>query len=224
MIDYSSLFKISYGLYIVASGDRTYGNGFISNTVFQITADPPRFAISCSRDNYTNKLIKKYKTFSVSILGVDTPTEIIGKFGYSSGKDINKFKNMDIKYSENGTPIVMDSAIATLEFKVGEIVEVGTHTIFISNLLTATTINDKVDPLTYKYYRDVKNGLSPKNAPTYIDKSKLDTKVSDSKKYQCTVCGYIHDDSKEDTPFNQLDEDWRCPVCRVEKSMFEEVV
>ena len=32
MIDFNALYKVSYGLYIVCSGSREYGNGYISNT------------------------------------------------------------------------------------------------------------------------------------------------------------------------------------------------
>ena len=37
-------------------------------------------------------------------------------------------------------------------------------------------MNNK-EPLTYLYYRQVKKGVAPKNAPTYIDKSKLEIKT-----------------------------------------------
>jgi rubredoxin len=50
------------------------------------------------------------------------------------------------------------------------------------------------------------------------------------KKYVCTVCGYVYDPAEGDeaagigknTPFEDLPEDWVCPVCGVGKDMFEE--
>jgi flavin reductase (DIM6/NTAB) family NADH-FMN oxidoreductase RutF len=60
MIDFEALFKVTYGLYIVSSGDNKNGNGFISNTVFQVTAEPPRFASCCNKNNFTSGLIEKY--------------------------------------------------------------------------------------------------------------------------------------------------------------------
>nr|WP_232229311.1 rubredoxin [Hippea jasoniae] len=52
------------------------------------------------------------------------------------------------------------------------------------------------------------------------------------KKYRCTVCGYIYDPEKGDsendiepgTAFEDLPDDWTCPICGVEKDQFEEVV
>lgn len=50
-------------------------------------------------------------------------------------------------------------------------------------------------------------------------------------KYRCTVCGYIYDPEKGDidggikpgTPFEDIPEDWVCPVCGVSKDDFEKV-
>ena len=40
-----------------------------------------------------------------------------------------------------------------------------------------------------------------------------------SKVYVCTVCGYVYDG---DVPFDQLPEDWVCPLCGVGKDEFTE--
>ena len=50
------------------------------------------------------------------------------------------------------------------------------------------------------------------------------------KKFVCTVCGYVYDpevgDPESDiapgTPFEQLPEDWVCPLCGVGKEDFKE--
>lgn len=51
------------------------------------------------------------------------------------------------------------------------------------------------------------------------------------KKFECSVCGYIYDPEVGDpesgiapgTPFEDLPDDWVCPVCGADKSMFEEI-
>ena len=48
-------------------------------------------------------------------------------------------------------------------------------------------------------------------------------------KYECTVCGYVYDPEPGDpdngikprTPFEELPDDWVCPVCGAAKSEFE---
>lgn len=42
-------------------------------------------------------------------------------------------------------------------------------------------------------------------------------------KYRCIACGYIYDEEKEGTKFEDLPEDWTCPLCGVGKDMFEKV-
>ncbi len=43
------------------------------------------------------------------------------------------------------------------------------------------------------------------------------------KKYVCTVCDYVYDPEVEGTPFEDLPDDYACPLCAVGKDMFEEV-
>ena len=43
------------------------------------------------------------------------------------------------------------------------------------------------------------------------------------KKYRCTICGYIYDNEKEKIPFEELPEDFKCPLCGAGKDMFEEI-
>lgn len=40
-------------------------------------------------------------------------------------------------------------------------------------------------------------------------------------KYKCTICGHIYDDAKEKIRFEDLPEDWVCPLCGVPKKFFE---
>ena len=50
-------------------------------------------------------------------------------------------------------------------------------------------------------------------------------------KYVCDVCGYVYDPAKGDpdngiapgTPFEQLPDDWTCPLCGIEKSSFSKL-
>ena len=41
--------------------------------------------------------------------------------------------------------------------------------------------------------------------------------------YRCTICEYVYDESKEGTLFNELPDDWTCPVCNAPKDAFEPV-
>jgi flavin reductase (DIM6/NTAB) family NADH-FMN oxidoreductase RutF/rubredoxin len=225
MIDFNAFYKITYGLYIVCSGNKSKGNGFISNTIFQVTSEPPRFAVCCNKNNFTAGLIEKTKAFSVSILEQETTSDILGRFGFKSGRDFDKIEGMSVKYGQTGVPIVLNAAIAYLECIVVQTFDTGTHMMYIGELKQSVLLDNTKDPLTYQYYRQVKKGIAPKNAPTYIDKAKQEIQETAGlfKKYRCSACGYIYDEEAEKTKFKDLPSDWICPICGSEKSDFIEV-
>ncbi len=171
-----AFFTLTYGLYIVSSAVGKKRNGYISNTVFQVTAEPPKIAISCNKDNYTASLIQKSKQFSVSVLHQDVKPAIIGSFGYKSGAEIDKFEGIGYIRGASGVPIVTEDAIAWFECNVEQEYDVGTHLLFIGEIINSEMVDPGKTPLTYAHYRDVKRGVAPKNAPTYIDKSKFEKK------------------------------------------------
>ena len=224
-MDIEALFKVSYGLYLVCSGDRDRGNGFVSNTFFQVSSEPALFASCCNKNNFTASLIKTTGAFSVSVLDKNASPGIIGTFGYRSGKDIDKLKERMIVYGKTGVPVVKDDTIATLELKLVDTYDAGTHFMFIGELVDANLLKHNCEPLTYAYYREVKKGLSPPNAPTYIDNSKLAGKKSQAayKTHRCLVCQYVYDEEKEGTRFTDLPDGWVCPVCGADKCDFEDI-
>ena len=223
-----ALHKCSYGLYVVSSrrGDRL--NGQISNTVFQVTSAPPTIAVSINKQNLTHEFITESKVFTASILSQDTPLSFIGHFGFKSGRDIDKFEDINYKIGETGAPVVIDNALAYLEAKVLQGVDVGTHTIFVAELVGADIIKEG-EPMTYAYYHQVKGGTTPRTAPSYIEERRdVALKMA---KYECTVCGYIYDPEEGDpdggikpgTPFEELPDDWVCPVCGASKDQFAKI-
>lgn len=234
MIELEALHKISYGLYIVSAGDKLMGNGFIANTFFQITSSPPQFAASCNKNNFTVKLIESSGAFAVSVLGQNTSSDLIGKFGYQSGQNIDKLAGMLIKYGMTGVPIVQNESLAFFECKLLKTIDMGTHNIYIGELIQSGMLSAVGEPLTYAYYHSVKKGSAPKNAPTYIDPLLLksnSTANTGFKKYRCSVCGYIYDEEKGDpssgiaagTLFKDLPKDKNCPTCSADWEDFVEV-
>ncbi len=231
-----AFFHISYGLYIISTFHGGKKNGYVGNTVFQVTAEPAQIAISCSKDNLSCSMIEASGLFSFSILKQDVKQDIIGTFGYHTGREINKFENIKHIVTENSTPVVTEDCLAWFECKVIKQVDVGSHIIFISEVIDNDIIEKNGTPLTYSHYHKAKRGLAPKNAPTYIDQSVLTEEVTPKKiitpetqKYRCLACGYIYDPElgdedagiKPGTSFEDLPDDWVCPTCGSPKEMFE---
>jgi flavin reductase (DIM6/NTAB) family NADH-FMN oxidoreductase RutF len=225
-----AFFKITYGLFVVSTKSDNKLNGYVSNTVFQVTAEPARFAITCSKNNHTAGMIQHSGVFAFSVLHKETKPDIIGTFGYRSGKDIDKFAKFNFMTGKTGSPILLDETIAWFECEVEQTVDAGSHFLFIGKVIDGEVINPLAEPLTYTYYREVKKGKAPKNAPTYIDPEKLKQQAAQVtwEKYYCTACGYIYDPAVGDpehgvpagTRFEDLPDDWVCPVCGTEKIDF----
>jgi len=162
------LHKISYGLYAIATRKGDKINGQIANTVFQITSKPATLAVSINKENYTHEFIKESRSYVVNVLDRETGMVFIGRFGFKCGRDIDKFEGIKYRLSLLGNPILEENSIAFLEVRVEKEVDVGTHTIFIGEVVDADTVSDG-EPMTYAYYHMVKKGRAPKAAPTYIE-------------------------------------------------------
>lgn len=165
-MDTKALHMISYGMYIVCSKKGNKINGQAANSVIQVSSEPPIISVCINKGNLTHEYIEKSKVFTVSILSQDTPLKIIGVFGFKSGRDVDKFEGVDYKLGETGAPIVLDSVLACLEARVIDSIDVGTHTIFIGELVGAEVIAEG-EPMTYAYYHTVKRGTTPVTAPSY---------------------------------------------------------
>ncbi len=213
---------------MVASQKQGKLNAQIANTVVQVTSEPPTIAVCINKQNLTHEFITESKVFVASVLSQDTPLSFIGHFGFKSGREVDKFKDVNYKLGEAKAPIVLDHSLAYLEAKVINQVDVGTHTIFIGELVGADVLREG-EPMTYAYYHQVKRGTTPKTAPSYIEERK--ETVSKMAKYKCSVCGYIYDPElgdpdggiKPGTPFKEIPDDWVCPVCGASKDQFEKI-
>jgi len=223
-----ALRNLSYGLYVVASQKQGKLNAQIANTVGQVTSEPPTISVCINKQNLTHEFITESKVFTASILSQDTPLSFIGHFGFKSGREVDKLKDVNYKLGVTKAPIILDHSLAYLEARVIDQVDVGTHTVFIGELVGADVIKEG-EPMTYAYYHQVKRGTTPKTAPSYIEERKED--VSKMAKYKCSVCGYIYDPElgdpdggiKPGTRFEEIPDDWVCPVCGASKDQFEKI-
>jgi ferric-chelate reductase [NAD(P)H] len=137
-----TLHKISYGLYVICSKNEEKINGQIANALFQVTAEPATIAVSINKQNLTHEYIEKSNFFTVSILSENTPMGFIGTFGFKSGKNVDKFKDVGYKLGKAKSPIVLDNTLACIEAKVIDKIDVGTHTIFIGRVEDAETLSE----------------------------------------------------------------------------------
>ena len=190
-MDTQALFKIGYGLYVLTARDEK-DNGCIINTVMQVTSNPLQVAIAVNKRNYTNEIIQKTRKFNLSILSEKADFSIYEHFGYKSGRDIDKFATFcDVKRSPNGLLYITKGTNAYLSAYVQNEIDLGTHSLFIGQLVASENLNDDKSA-TYDYYQ---NSVKPKPENTV------------KKGWRCKICGYIYEG--EDLPV-----DYICPICK----------
>jgi flavin reductase (DIM6/NTAB) family NADH-FMN oxidoreductase RutF len=171
-LDRRAFRDLSYGLYIVTSREGERLNGQIVNTVIQVTSEPPRVAVIINKQNLTHAFITQSGVFGVSVLDDTATMTFIGPFGFRSGRDVDKFAALPFKKGSTGVPLITEHSLSLLEAKVSDCVDLGTHSIFIGDVVFSEVLKTG-KPLTYHFYHEVLKGKSPPNAPTFMSHQPL---------------------------------------------------
>lgn len=210
----SVLYKLSYGLYIVGAFKDGRPVGCVINTCFQITSENPLLAISLNKGNYTLDAINENRRFSLSILAEDSDTSLIGRFGFKSSRDTDKYEGYGYDVVDF-VPCVKGRFAGRLILEAEQTVDCDTHVLVIARLID--TIEGEGVPMTYAYYHSVVKGKAPKSAPTYqADDAKQEAPTK--RRFECDVCLYVAETDGEDLP-----DDYVCPICGVDRSHFKEL-
>ena len=193
-VDSASMYRLSYGLFVLCAKDSSKDNGCIINTAAQITSSPLKISITVSKANFTHDMIVKTKEFTVSILDVSAPFRIFEQFGFHTGSNTDKFA--DCTYAEraaNGIRFIPEHTNCVISAKVLNFYDCGSHSLFVADVTEAFLLSD-LPSVTYKYYFDF---IKPKQqAP------------KESKKgYVCKICGYVFEG-------DNLPSDFICPLCK----------
>lgn len=189
--DLTALFNIGYGLYVVTCRDGKKDNGLIVNTVAQVTNTPNRVAVTINKQNYSHHVIKQTGQMNVNCLSVDTPFSVFETFGFQSGRNIDKFADIEPLRSDNGLAFLPRHINSFLSLKVEDYVDLDTHGMFICTITEARVISS-AETMTYTYYQD---HVKPK------------PQTEGKKGFVCTVCGYVYEG-------DTLPDDFICPLCK----------
>lgn len=197
-VDNTALFNIGYGLYVVTSNDGTKDNGFVCNTVCQVTNTPNRVAVTINKQNYSHDTIKATGKMNVNCLSTEAPFKVFEVFGFQSGRDVNKFEGCTPLRTENGLVCLPRYVNAVISLEVDEYIDLDTHGMFISAVTEAQNLS-KVETMTYTYYQ---SNVKPKPQP------------AKKKGWVCKICGYVYEG-------DPIPSDFICPLCKHPASDFE---
>lgn len=201
-MDNKAMFKIGYGLYVLTASDNGKDNGCIINTAMQVTSTPNRISVTVNKQNYTHDIIVGTGEFNVSVLSQEANFEMFKRFGFQSGRDVDKFANYGFcKKASNGIYYISNQTNAYISGEVEQSIDLGTHTMFIAAVTDAQVLSD-VPTVTYDFYQ---KEIKPKPA-------------AQEKKggYRCKICGYVYEG-------DVLPEDFVCPICKHGAADFEKI-
>ena len=201
MKNQNTMFKLTYGLFVLSAKDGEKDNGCIVNTVQQVTDSPNRIAVTVNKSNYTHDMIQKTGKFNVSILSEDASFDLFQHFGFQSGRDVDKLKDWkDYERAENQIIYVTKGCNGYLCAKVMDTMDLGTHTFFLAEVEDGDILNN-IESVTYSYYH--------KN----IKPQPKETKKTG---WRCKICGYVYEGE-------ELPSDFICPLCKHGAADFEKI-
>ncbi len=200
-----TMHKMSYGLFVLTANENGKDNGCIINTSIQLTSNPQGICIAVNKANYTHDMIANTRKFTVSIISEDAKFDLFKRFGFQSGKTVDKFAGfLDWKRAYNDTKIITKGTNGYISAWVDQMIDLGTHTLFLA-LVTDMEVLSDVPSVTYTYYQ---NNIKPK------PEAKLEAGKTI---WRCNVCGYEYEGE-------ELPTDYVCPICKHPASDFEKIV
>ena len=204
-VDSSAFFKIGYGLYVVTSNDGVRDNGMICNTVVQVTADPPRLAVTVNKANYTHETVKRTGRMNVCTLAESATFALFQRYGFQSGRTADKFAGVETIRAANGLPVPAADCNSYFALEVESYVDLGTHGMFVCKVVEAKALSG-APTMTYAYYHA---NVKPKPAAAPAEKK-------GKRRFVCKICGYVYEG-------DELPADYICPLCKHPASDFEEI-
>ena len=196
-----ALSQLSYGLYVAASKFDKKMNGCIVNTVMQVTSNPLQIAVAINKDNLTCEIVQKSKVLSLSVLSETAPFSLFKHFGFQSGRNTDKFVDYPFALTAQELPYLKDHVTACIDCKVKDVIDLGTHMLFITSVNDCEILSGE-KAMTYSFYHDF---VKPK------------PESSSAKGWRCTICGYVYE-GEERPP------DFICPWCKHGVEDFEKIV
>ena len=206
-MDPKALFTLSYGLFVGSAAQDGKLNGMIGNTLMQATASPLRVTLTLAKGGLTHDMVLATGQFGASVLCKGADFGLFRHFGFQSGRDCEKFDGTyPYSLDAQGLPYLTQMACARFSCPVVQSVDLGTHTLFLADVLDAACLENAA-PITYAdYHREIK----PKPADP------LPQKKDGPRRWRCKICGYIYEG-------DSLPEDFICPLCKHGAADFEEI-
>ena len=137
-----------HGVYVVTTRLADRVNGMTAAWVSQVSLNPLLVMVSIAPPRYSHRLIKESGIFAINVLTTDQ-VELGKRFGYKSGRKVDKFAGLDYITAITGAPI-LPQAYAYLDLKLADTFPAGDHTLFVGAVVDAKVLHPQAQPLVFK--------------------------------------------------------------------------
>jgi len=136
--------KIPNALALVGSASAGERNAMTTSWISQLSMEPVLIGIGVDNSAVTHRLITEGGCFTVNLWDSDD-TRVFVKFSKPAVDDGDTLNGRAVRSATTGAP-VFDEAIAWMDCEVRQAVDLGTHTLFIGELVDAAINDDEKRP------------------------------------------------------------------------------
>ncbi len=137
-----------HGVYVVTTRLGEKINGMTAAWVAQVSLNPLLVMVSIAPSRYSHTLIKESGIFAINVL-TGEQVELAKRFGYKSGRKVDKFAGLDCLAAGSGAP-VLPQAYAYLDLRLVHTYTAGDHTLFVGEVMEAKILHPQSHPLIFK--------------------------------------------------------------------------
>ncbi|GIU83455.1 MAG: flavin reductase [Acidimicrobiales bacterium] len=141
------LWAMPYGLYVLGSRSGDELNAMTLNWATQVSFDPKLIAVSVEKTAFTHRLVSDGRAFSLNLIARDD-RPVVRKFTKPVSVDHQSRTMNGYEYwlGVSGAPI-LSIAVAYLDCRVHQQVDVGSHTLFIGEVVDAAFQREEDTPV-----------------------------------------------------------------------------
>ena len=128
-------------------------NGMISDAAVRASIVPtvPRLSVYIHKFNYSHDMIFETGRFAMHLLHTKQ-LDVVRRLGFFSGRDRDKLAGLPHHRGELGVP-VLDECFASFECEVANVMDTGSSTLFLGDVVAVGSVEPRGELLTASYFR-----------------------------------------------------------------------
>jgi flavin reductase (DIM6/NTAB) family NADH-FMN oxidoreductase RutF len=133
--------KIPNALALIGSASGDEWNGMTASWLTQLSMEPVLIGVAVDNKAVTHRLISEGGAFSVNLWSAED-TRVFVKFSKPAERIENSLNDRAVRPGKTGVP-VFEEAVAWMECEVRQALDLGTHTLFVGEVVEAGVNDDE---------------------------------------------------------------------------------